>query len=78
MTSTWRSSPCSRQYRHEMTDDQHLALLALLKTVKGRVMISGYASDLYDDTLTDWRRLTRKHYAAASGAKERMEVLWIK
>ncbi|MDR0673310.1 MAG: DNA adenine methylase [Zoogloeaceae bacterium] len=64
-------------YRHEMSDGQHLAFLALLKTVRGRVMISGYASALYDDTLAGWQRLTRKHYAAASGAKDRTEVLWI-
>ncbi|MDR3351762.1 MAG: DNA adenine methylase [Zoogloeaceae bacterium] len=64
-------------YRHEMDDDQHLALLNCLKAVQGRVMISGYASDLYDDMLIGWERLTRKHYAAASGAKERTEVLWI-
>jgi DNA adenine methylase len=72
---------CTRRmsafYRHEMNDAAHLALLEKLKTVKGRVMISGYASALYDDTLTGWQRLTHRHYAAASGAKERTEVLWI-
>ncbi|MDR1351243.1 MAG: DNA adenine methylase [Zoogloeaceae bacterium] len=65
-------------YRHEMTDAQHLALLALLKSVRGRVMISGYASELYDDTLTGWTRLTRQHYASAGiGMGRRTEVLWM-
>jgi DNA adenine methylase len=65
--------------RHEMTDAQHVALLALLRERQGQVMISGYASELYDDLLADWRRLTRQHYAAADcGAKVRTEVLWIK
>lgn len=74
--STRSKSAC---YRHEMSDEQHLALLDLLKSAKGHVMISGYASELYDDTLSDWRRLTRKHYAASggNGPKERTEVLWI-
>lgn len=68
----------STRYRHEMTDAQHLALLDVLKTVQGQVMITGYASDLYDDSLTGWQRLTRKSYAAAgAGAQERAEVLWI-
>jgi DNA adenine methylase len=64
-------------YRHEMSDADHVALLEALRNVKGRVMISGYASELYDDMLSGWTRLTRKHYAAASGAKDRVEVLWI-
>jgi DNA adenine methylase len=67
-------------YRHEMTDEQHVALLTLLKSVKGQVMVSGYASALYDDLLAGWQRLERRHYAAAGavGAQSRTEVLWIK
>jgi DNA adenine methylase len=64
-------------YRHEMTDAEHVELLRLLKSVKGRVMIAGYASDLYDDKLKGWQRLTRRHYAASTGARLRTEVLWI-
>jgi DNA adenine methylase len=67
----------SAKYRCELTDDQHIELLTLLKGVQGKVMIAGYASALYDDLLTGWQRLTRQHYAAASGAKMRTEVLWI-
>ncbi|MCL2076042.1 MAG: DNA adenine methylase [Betaproteobacteria bacterium] len=65
-------------YRHELDDARHIELLTLLKGIKGKVMISGYASELYDDILSGWQRHTRKHYAAASGPKERTEVLWIK
>lgn len=66
------------KYRHEMDDARHVDLLTLLKGCKGRVMISGYASKLYDDLLSGWQRLTRKHYAAAGTMVERTEVLWIK
>ncbi|MDR1350853.1 MAG: DNA adenine methylase [Zoogloeaceae bacterium] len=66
------------RYRCEMNDAEHVQLLAQLAAVQGRVMITGYASDLYDDLLTDWQRLTRKHYAAASGPVSRTEVLWIR
>jgi DNA adenine methylase len=42
-------------------------------------MICGYASDLYDDSLIGWQRLTRRSYAAAgAGAQARSEVLWIR
>lgn len=66
------------RYRHELDDARHIELLTLLKGCKGKVMVSGYASALYDDLLSGWQRLTRKHYAANTGAKERTEVLWIK
>ena len=67
------------QYRHEMTDAQHVALLTLLKGIQGKVMIAGYACDLYDGLLTGWTRLTRSHYAASgAGTQARTEVLWIK
>jgi len=46
-------------YAHEFaTDAEHLTLLALLKTVTCQVMISGYWSQLYADTLTGWRTHT--------------------
>jgi len=66
------------RYRHELDDTQHVELLTLLKGCKSKVLISGYASALYDDLLTGWQRLTRKHYAASACTETRTEVLWIK
>lgn len=64
-------------YRHEMTDEQHVELAAFLKTLKGAVIVSGYACDLYDKILyPDWLRIERK--AMADGARERTEVLWMR
>lgn len=63
------------QYRHEMADDQHAELLAALKTLKGAVVLSGYACDQYDNVLADWSRVERE--ALADGARKRTEVLWI-
>ncbi len=40
-----------KQYRCEMTDDDHLELLDVLKKHSGPVLISGYRSPLYDDAL---------------------------
>lgn len=62
------------RYKHEMTDDQHTELFHFVKTLKGRVIISGYDCDVYNDL--GWQKVTKK--AFADGAKERIEVLWIK
>ena len=62
-------------YAHEMTDSDHADLLRFLRGLSGMVVLSGYPSPLYDDTLSDWHRVERK--ALADGARERTEVLWI-
>lgn len=62
-------------YAHEMTDDQHADLLAFLRTIKGKVVLSGYPHPAYDAALSDWSRVERK--ALADGASERTEVLWM-
>jgi DNA adenine methylase len=63
------------KYRHEMSDGDHAALLAFLKTLRGRVVLSGYPHPLYDDTLSGWRRIECD--AFADGARKRTEVLWL-
>lgn len=63
------------RYTHELDWRGHLELLDALRGVKGRVVLSGYASVLYDDALTSWRRIELK--ARADGGVERVEVLWL-
>ena len=43
-----------RIYRHEYTKKQHFELLKCLKSLPCKVMISGYWSKLYSDTLANW------------------------
>ena len=62
-------------YRHELTVADHVALLGALRGLKGMVVLSGYPSALYDDALSDWRRVTKA--AHADGARPRTEVMWI-
>ena len=62
-------------YRHELSDVEHADLLATIVGLTGMVAISGYASELYDDTLAGWTRHTRDTYA--DGASPRTEVLWL-
>ena len=65
-----------RGYRHEMTDEQHRTLAAFLQTLRGGVIVSGYACALYEELFAGWRRVERK--ALAAGARARTEVLWLR
>lgn len=65
----------SKDYAHELTDDDHAELLVFLRGLSGMVVLSGYPSAFYDDALHDWKRVERE--ALADGASKRIEVLWI-
>jgi DNA adenine methylase len=65
-------------YRHEMTDDDHLDLLACLQRLRGMVMVCGYASEIYDQTLKGWHRVsTSARKSAARGTSKSTEVMWM-
>lgn len=67
-----------RTYRHEMDDKDHLTLLKTLLELEGMVMLSGYPSELYDDTLKNWKRVeTKARISAGRGTDVRTESLWI-
>jgi DNA adenine methylase len=68
-------SDTSKDYAVELSDEDHDELLQFLRGLTGTVILSGYAHQLYDDALSDWHRVERKHLA--DGAKARTEVLWI-
>ncbi|WP_135552062.1 DNA adenine methylase [Paenibacillus cymbidii] len=69
------STRSSRIYAYEMTDDDHVKLLEALDAHTGPVLLSGYASSLYDDRLRHWSRFEK--VAKAEAGRQRMEVLWI-
>jgi DNA adenine methylase len=62
-------------YRHEMTDQQHLELLDLLKSHPGRVLLSGYDNNIYDTILRDWNKAYKN--TQAEGGIKRTETLWM-
>lgn len=72
--STARNST-RKNYRHELSDADHVKLLDFLRGLEGMVVLSGYPHSLYDEALTGWRRIERE--ALADGARKRTEVLWI-
>jgi len=65
-------------YVHEMTDDCHRQLAWLLKSVRGKVAISGYPSGLYDRFYGAWRRVEKQTTANGQrGSVQRTEVVWM-
>lgn len=65
------------QYGLEMTsNEQHEAFAQACHDARAAVVISGYASDLYDRAFGDWHVTRLKAPTALSGASDRVEVLW--
>lgn len=66
-------------YKHEMDEAAHRALAEVLGKAKGAVVVSGYASPLYEDLYKGWERDEKETMADSHlGAVRRTEVLWIK
>lgn len=69
-----------RSYRHEMlTEVEHCDLAAALRRCKSSVVVSGYASELYDNDLyAGWSRSTFETGTGqgSDGWSNRTEVLW--
>jgi DNA adenine methylase len=63
-------------YRHEMKDEHHQSLAQVLHGLSGMVVLSGYASPLYDQELySTWQRHERD--CNADSGNPRTEVIWI-
>jgi len=74
--STRNAGGRQRDYRHEMSDEDHRALATLLRSVREGVVLSGYPSALYDlELYPDWFRVEKS--VLADGARKRTEILWI-
>lgn len=64
-----------KQYRHEMTDVEHEDLLKVLVSLRAKVMVSGYESDMYNDYLSGWQKM---HFnSCAEQGKPRTETVWM-
>lgn len=62
-------------YMHEMTDEQHIELLKLLKNSKSKIILSGYDNELYNLELADWN--TAEKQTTAQMGLHRVEKLWM-
>lgn len=61
-------------YRFEMTDKDHWELLATIRKIDARVMISGYWTETYAKALCDWNRAT--FYTTNRAGKRTEEWVW--
>jgi DNA adenine methylase len=62
-----------------MTEKDHEALLKVIVRLQGKVFISGYFSDIYDQTLIGWKRHEWEmpnHSGQGKKKKPRVECLW--
>lgn len=67
-----------RIYRHEMTNDDHVELLKNLLELEGKVLLSGYSSNLYAELLKGWERVDIKaRISSGRGTDTRTECLWM-
>jgi DNA adenine methylase len=65
-----------RQYRYEMTDQQHCELAELLQTIQGQAIVSGYDCPLYQELYSGWTRFERE--VPTSTRQKKTECLWVK
>jgi DNA adenine methylase len=72
------STRTSVNYRHEMgAEAQHRELAEQLFDCDAAVVLSGYASALYDELYADWDRVERRTYTGQARTRSaRIEVLW--
>lgn len=62
-------------YRHEMKSEEHEELLRLLVKHPGKILLSGYENEMYNDMLRDWKKFSKRTQAEAGIA--RTETLWM-
>jgi DNA adenine methylase len=66
----------AKEYVHDMSSpEEHRELLTHLLAHKGPVVLSGYASPLYDELLEGWTQVSIA--ATSQGGGERTEVLFV-
>jgi hypothetical protein len=63
-----------RLYRYELSEADHVVLLAIVRALPCPVLLHGYPSALYDAALVGWRRVC---YKAMTRQGLRDEVLWL-
>lgn len=65
-----------RGYLHELTDDDHLKLIELIKNLSGYVILSGYDTELYRENIgSDW--ICRRRVVGTLVGSSRNECLWL-
>lgn len=79
---TRHGNGANKDYAHEMDQQDHMTLLVVLSSIKGRFLLSGYRSRMYDRATEEygWRRVEKEIDNKASSKKskeKKMECLWM-
>ncbi len=72
LASTRRSR--TRIYKHDWDEAQHIDALTVLRNLPCAAIVSGYASDMYDDMLTGWTRMEIDSWSQAGRV---VETVWL-
>ena len=64
-------------YGYEMTDDDHVDLAEMLVSIRGRAVVSGYRTALYDHLFRHWRRVDAPPRNCNSVRQPRQESAWL-
>lgn len=62
-------------YKYEMSDVDHKELLEALIKHPGKVLLSGYDNDMYNDMLSGWMKVQKRTNAECG--LPRVETLWM-
>ena len=62
-------------YKFEMQDAEHEELLKALVNHQGKILLSGYDNDMYNDMLSEWHKVYKA--TRAEGGHARTEILWM-
>ena len=63
-----------RLYNHEMTNSDHERLIELVVSSKAKIIISGYQSDMYSNSLKGWYMDTK--LSQTTSTAKATEVIW--
>jgi DNA adenine methylase len=61
-------------YKHEMADEDHIELCELIKNSSAKIVLSGYANNIYETHLSGFRRTEVQSYDEKGN--KRIEILW--
>lgn len=68
-----------KAYSHEMSNQDHIDLFNVVDKSKGKVLISGYKSSLYDDMYKHWNKVEKNivnHSSQSKVKKTKTEILY--
>lgn len=70
-----REELANSTHSHNMTVEDHIQLIAMAKNARGKVLISGCSSPLYNRSLKGWK--TKKKNVPGNNKERKIEVLWM-